>query len=261
MTSTTKNNFQPTLEALETRDMMDAGLGHALPTFLLPTGGDFLQNSHMRLLASAHEVASSAAAALTDGLRANTAGTVGQQAAAVNQPIQSDQSGSRAFADAIAKIFSEKVVDNGFNRWFIWGSDLYSYQQDLHGRLTGVVIRVHGPFIESGTVTIEGQMRNHWSGDYFECNIVTARTDSGKQYVSLGYNLEDFVKPLLTKVYAPQGTATVNGSASADTATSETFDAWVSHANELLNSVNAARWAAVDAVMNAVHFGQHSHEL
>jgi hypothetical protein len=78
--------------------------------------------------------------------------------------------------------------------------------------------------------------------------------------VSFGHNLEDFVKPLLTKVYAPQGAATVNGSAAADSATSQMMDAWVSHANELLNSVNAARCAAVDAVMNAVHFTQLGHE-
>jgi hypothetical protein len=78
--------------------------------------------------------------------------------------------------------------------------------------------------------------------------------------VSFGHNLEDFVKPLLTKVYAPQGAATVNGYAAANSATSRMIDAWVSHANELLNSGNAARWAAVDALMNAAHLTQLSHE-
>ncbi len=229
----TKNRFRPTLEALETREMMDAGLGHALPALLPPSGADNLQCS-VRLLADVHQVATTAATAQTDGLSSATGGAAAQQSWTVNQPIQSYTGDSKAFADAIAKIFAEKVVDNGLNRWFIWDSQLYSYQQDLNGRLTGVVIRVGGPFIESGTVTIEGRMHHHWGGDFFECTIVTARTDSGEKYVSFGVNLENFVKPLLTKVYAPQSTATLNGAAAEDSVTPQRIDDCMSHANDVL---------------------------
>jgi hypothetical protein len=216
MTATTKK-FRPTLEALETREMMDAGLGHTLPALLPPTGGDNLQ-SCLCPLADARQVVTNAATTWMDGLPSATGGALAQHSGTVNQPIPS-HSDAKAIADAIAKIFAQKVVDNGLNRWFIWDSHLYSYQQDQHGRLIGVVIRVNGPFIESGTVTIEGRMHQHWGGDFFECLTVTARTDSGKKYVSFGSNLEDFVKPLLTKVYAPQGAATVAGPAAENSAT------------------------------------------
>jgi hypothetical protein len=125
-------------------------------------------------------------------------------------PVRSHNGDSKEYADAVAKIFDDKIVDHGWNRWLIGASKMDSWNYDWRsGRLT-VALRVDGAVIESGTVTIGGRILfdgvRTW---YFTCTDVTARSDQGNPYVMFGANLEDHVKPLLTYVVVPNSTTSV----------------------------------------------------
>lgn len=221
MTDTIKSRRQLTLETLEKRDMMDAGLASALAAPLATVSVSQPETSSVQVLAGDHQATSNTASL---GWVANR--------------VQTHDSDFKPYAEEIAKIIEQKIVNGGWNRWFIGSAKLESYNYDWKTGTLQVVLRLEGAVIESGTMIITGKISyDGIRNTYFACSSVYARSDNRNEYVSFGSNLEDSVKPLLTYVIPggpklSSGQGAENGNGLIASANSPTPAGWMNQTNQ-----------------------------
>jgi hypothetical protein len=122
-------SFRPTVEGLEDRQLMDAGIGHALPAPMAPTAGGDDQPGHDRILGGQQQSADALPvqpAAVGDvSLRQFLSapqmdtGLVASAASGAEARPRSDQSTADEYGRKVADAFIEMFAQRGYNNF--WG--------------------------------------------------------------------------------------------------------------------------------------------